>query len=389
VVGVAPRRALAGSLLLAVAAGALLLRGPALGDDREAPAAPGPEYALGGTEITGTPLEPVEPFVLSYVTDDDTQGFVACRPAAAFRRSGMGGYRTMLNGWIGQQWALAANKLKFDPTRPGQKPLRVDLFEQITANVRVWRTNGPKPNGRLALGRFTVRTTEPVDWVALCRLFQLKVTEVRDGDRVYYRLKDSPFGPDGFFYCPDGRTLVVTGDELPVDSERRLLKHLRRATPPPAPVFAQGKDWDRSLRGLLLVALDNRGGRLSKVLKDDEPDDGDIDPSPLFEHVDFWTFRFDDRDDIEFRGVGTCPDAAACESTARAITTILDAVRQEAEPMPDRPHRHPLDAQAHRMAIGFFEKLRVERDGRSVVLRMSGLGTIAEFASLVAAGAVN
>ena len=91
--------------------------------------------------------ESPQPFDLSYVTDDDSQAVVAFRPAAAFRRSGMGVYRTMLNVWIGQQWAKAATALKFDPTQPGQKPLTVDLFEEVSASVRIFRRRAQNQTG--------------------------------------------------------------------------------------------------------------------------------------------------------------------------------------------------------------------------------------------------
>ena len=170
-------RALAASLLVAVGAGASLLHGPALADDPDGPTASGTKSVLGKLTGEGIVPESSKPFDLSYVTDDDSQAIVAFRPAAAFRRSGMGVYRTMLNVWIGQQWAKAATALKFDPTQPGQKPLTVDLFEEVSASVRIFRTKGPKPDGRFAWTMFTVRTTEPVDWVALLRIFKMDVIE--------------------------------------------------------------------------------------------------------------------------------------------------------------------------------------------------------------------
>lgn len=234
-----PRRALAASLLLAVAAGALLLlHGPLRADDPSGRAASASGHVLGEPSGAVTVQRSMKPFDLSYVIDDDSQGIVGFRPAAAFGRSGMGSYRTMLNVVIGQQWAKAANALKFDATKPGQKPLRVDLFEQVAASVRVYRIKSPKPNGRMALSMMTVRTTEPVNWVALGRLFRMKISEVRDRDRVYYRVKDAPLAPEMFFFCPDDRTLVVTGDESPADAEKRLLKHLRRDPTPSAGVRA-------------------------------------------------------------------------------------------------------------------------------------------------------
>jgi beta-lactamase regulating signal transducer with metallopeptidase domain len=384
-----PGRALAALLLLTVAAAASLLRGPARADEKDGPAAAGSEHVLG--ELTGpfTVRHRVEPFDLSYV-NDDSQGIVAIRPAAALRRSGMGVYRTMLNAMIAEQWAKAATALKFDPTKPGQGPLKVEMFDQIIGNVRLYRTNGPKPNGRFALTLSTVRTTEPVDWAALFRLFKGVVTEVHDGGRVYYRVKNMPvLGPELFFFRPDDRTVVFTGEEFPADAQKRMLRHLRRTAPPPAPAFAQGKDWDRSLRGLLLVALDNRGGRLANVLKGDDAEHLDFDPMPMFERSDLWTFGLDDDDQIEFRAVGTCPDGGASEAVARVIGALVDWARKQADaPEVQKTPRPAGEEKANRMARAFLENLRVEREGRSVLVRSAGLGTLAELASLVAASGI-
>ncbi len=385
-------RALAASLLVAVAAGAWMLHGPARADDGDGPAASGSKYALGELNVADTVLKSDRPFDLSYVVDDDSQGVVAFRPAAAFRRSGMGGYRVMLNLLIGQQWAKAASLLKFDPTQPGRKPPGIDLFDQVTASVRVDRTNGPKPNGRLAFTMFTIRTTEPVDWVALCGLFQIKITEVRDGPagRVYYRAKDFLLAPEAFFFCPDDRTLVCTGEELPAVAEKRLLKHLRRPTPPPAPVFAQAKDWDRFLRGLLVVALDNRGERLAKPLRGDDLEKGDFDPATLVDGADSWVLGLDDDDQVVFRGVGTFPDGTASESTARVIGGLLDLVgKRVAKPEADTTPRRAAQEKADRMARAFWKNMQVNREGRSILVQSAGLGTLAEFAALVAAGVVD
>jgi hypothetical protein len=228
---------------------------------------------------------------------------------------------------------------------------------------------------------FSVRTTEPVDWVALLRAFKQDPVEVRDGDRAYYKVKNPMFGPeDGCFFCPDDRTLVFT-------TEKRLLQILNREAPS-SPVFAKGKDWDRLLHGLLVVAFDNRDGRLAKFLENDEFDD--VDFTPLFEHTELWAFGLDDDDAIVFRAVATCPDAAGSESTSRAAEALLGAARKEFEdPGPGKPPRRDGEEKARRMALEFFKKMRVEREGRSVLLRSAGLGTLADFASLVAAGVIN
>jgi beta-lactamase regulating signal transducer with metallopeptidase domain len=384
------RRALAASLLVAVAAGASLLSGPSRAKDFDGPAASASEKAKGETTGAGTVPSSVEPFDLSYVTDDDSQAVVAFRPAAAFRRSGMGVYRTTLNVWIREQWAKAAQALHFDPTQPGQQAPNVDLFEQVTASVRIYRTKGPKPNGRIASTMITVRTTEPVDWVALLRLFKMKVSEVRDGDRVYYQAKDTALAPELFFFRPDDRTIVFTGEELPADSEKRLLKHRRRATPPAPPAFAQAKDWDRLLHGLLVVTLDNRGGRLAKPLRGDEPQDEYLAAlTSLAENADLWALGLDGDDQMVFRGVGTCPDDTAGDLTARAIGNLLDQGRKLLEsPKPETAPVPAAQKLADRMVREFLKNMQVKREGHSVLVQSGGLGTLADFASLVDSGVI-
>jgi hypothetical protein len=381
-------RVLAATVLLAVAVGASMLHGPARADDPVGTAASGAKSTLGKSTAAGSALDSIEPFDLSYIEDDESQVVVAFRPAAAFRRSGMGLYRTTLNVWIAQQWAKTVNKLKFDPTRPGQGPLNVDMFDQVTAGVRVYRTKGPAPNGRFALTTFTIRTTEAFDWVALLRLFKMNVVEVREGDHVYYRCKDTPLATEVFFYRPDDRTVVFTGELLPAEAEKRLLERLRRATPPPAPAFARGKDWDQSLRGLLLVALDNRGGRLASPIRGDGPPDDGISAvlSPI-ERVDLWTLGLDDNDSIVFRGVGSCPDGVASESTARAIGQLVDqALKQLETPKAEATPRSASQEKAYQMARTFLRTIRVEHEGQSILVRSAGPGTLADFASLVAGG---
>jgi hypothetical protein len=155
-------------------------------------------------------------------------------------------------------------------------------------------------------------------------------------------------------------------------------------------VFAQAKDWDRFLHGLLVLALDNRGGRLAKPLKGDGRDDEDLNPMPaVVEHAELWALGLDDDDQIVFRGVGTCPDGAASESTANAIGGLLDLACKELEAAAaeETPRRADLE-RAQRMARAFFKNMRVEREGHSVLVRSAGLGTLADFASLVAAGVV-
>lgn len=386
----AMRRALAAVVLVAVAAGAATLHGPARAGDSDRPAASGIEAGRIGRAEKGQSPGTLEPFELSYVIDEDSQAVWGIRPAAALGRSGMGGYRTMLNVAMGGLWAKAADQFKFDPTKPGQKPPRIELFEQVTASMRVYRVKGKKPNGRLAVSTITVRTTEPVDWVALARMFKLNVTEKRDGDRVYYGVKHTPLAPETFFFCPDPRTLVLSGEEMPAAAEKRLLAHLRRATAPAAPVFAQAKDWDRLVRGLGLLALDNRGGRLAKPLRGDGTDEEMLALTSMIDDAEFWALGVDNDDQLTIRGVGTCANESAGELTARAIVSVLDRARKQVDtPGARTKPRRAAEEKADRMGRALLNNLTVERVGNSVLVRCTGLGTIADFASLVAARVVD
>jgi hypothetical protein len=224
----------------------------------------------------------------------------------------------------------------------------------------------------------SVRTTEPVDWVTLFRALKLDPSEMRAGDRVYYKVNNRTYGPDGCFFCPDDRTLVFA-------REKWMLQILNRKAPA-APVFAKGKDWERFRRGLGVVAFDNRDGWLTKFVAD-EDDPHAIEATRVFEHTDLWTFGLDNDDEIGFRAVATCADAVVSESVARGAETLLGAVREEFEnPEPGTSPRRDGEEKAWQMAMDFLKKMRVERDGDSVLVRSAGLGTLADLAALVAAG---
>jgi beta-lactamase regulating signal transducer with metallopeptidase domain len=364
-----PRRALAAMLLLAVAGGAALLHGPALGDDN-----------TKDDEVKAATLIPppqgeksLAPFDLSYLPED-VQGLVAVRPAALFRRAGMARYRVMLNLWIAQRWAEAARECGFDPAQPGLGPLRVEMFEEAMTLVQYWRADGAKPNGRVGIGEvLSVRTTEPVDWVTLFRALKQDPTELRAGERVYYKVRNLTYGPDGCFFCPDDRTLVFA-------REKWMLQILNRKAPS-APVFAKAKDWERFLRGLAVVAVDNRDGRLTEFVAED-----DVTPLSAFEHANQWTLGIENDDGIVFRAVATCPDAVGSESVARGAETLLGAARKEFEnARQEKLHQQGGAEKTVQMVLDFVKQMRVERDGDSVLVRSTGLGTLADLAALVAA----
>ncbi|SIO34877.1 Signal transducer regulating beta-lactamase production, contains metallopeptidase domain [Singulisphaera sp. GP187] len=368
-----PRRGVSALLLLGVTCGVLTLQGPARGDDTDNKV----DNAVKAVARESRPDDQVqgEPFDLTYLPEG-AQGFMAFRPAATFRRAGMGTYRTMLNLLIAQEWTKAAIAFGFDPAKPGQGPLRVEMFEEVMGLVQITRYRDEKPRWRFTLGDvLSARTTQPVDWMGLCRTFQQVLTEVHEGSRVYYRVKIPALGPDGCLYFPDDRTIVFAG-------EKRMLQLLRRQTSA-SPVFAQGKGWDRSLRGLFVAAFDSRDGLLRTASLDD-PDHPEV--SNLFKDGGLLTFSLDNSDEIRFGGVATLGDTAASESTARAIPTFLKSLRERAGDPGAVASTDKSEERARRMFLDLVTNCRVERDGQSVVLRTSGLGTIADFAALVAAG---
>lgn len=371
------RRGVSALLLLVVTAGVLTLQGPARGDDTdkvddEVKTVKRVPQSDDTFKVQG------EPFDLTYLPEN-VQGFVALRPAAMFGRAGMGTYRTMLNLLIAQQWSKAANAFGFDPAKPGLGPPRVEMVEQMMGIMTINQSSLERPRWKFMLGDVvSTRTTEPFDWVRLFRVFTKELTEAREGDRVYYKLNMPALGPDICFHCSDDRTIVFAG-------EKRMLQLLRRQTSIP-PMFAKMKDWDRSIRGLFVAAFDSRDGLLGKCLQD--ADSNGIDIASPFKHAGLWTFGLDNGDAIAFNIVATFSEAGASESNVRETQTLIETLRQAAsQPVPGAPAGKDHD-RARKMYADLLNGLRVERDGQSVILRASGLGLIADFASLVAAGVI-
>ncbi len=368
-----PRRTLAALLLLAVAAGASLLHGPARGDDGDTPA-----FGVEGVEFfaRGDDSDGFEPFDLSYLRGD-TMGVIALRPAAASRRAGLGRFGAALNAAVKNGLALSAAEMGFGNEESIKTPLRVERIEQVTFGVNIYQVEGPRgANRRIDSHSLMVRMTEPFDWIEQLRSWKLEPIEVRDGGLVYYTWKTPYPNYHPAVYCPDDRTLVF-------DQEANLLESIRRKSPI-KPAFARGDDWDRVSRGLFAVALDNHDGRWTRAFKGSRAEPLGI---PLVGHADRWVLGLADQDNILFQAVATCVDTLSTEPTAHAAEALLALIRPFAAD-PKAPRRSESE-EAHARMIGeFFTKTRVEQEGRSVIVRSAGLGTLADFISrVVAAGA--
>ncbi len=342
----------------------------------------------------------LEPFDLTYFPDA-ARGLVAVRPSSFFRAEGMASYRLSLNLLIAQQWASLAKRAGVDLASV-PRPLRVEMVDQVAAYLSVDHAGKAEEPRRVLLGDlFTIRMAEPFDWPALLRSWKQELTEVRDGDRTYYRMPNPAIGKDCCVYCPDDRTLVF--------AEETWMKKVLHRRAGATPDLAKGKGADRLLRGLAVVALDNRDGRLAKDLAKGEPEP--IELAPLFERADRWIFGLEARDGLALAAEATCPDDASASDTARAAEALLAQARRAADEFlaskPERPQEsretiflrrllapfiHPGDpggkkvADLARRVVGDLVKgLGVRRDGRSVSLGASDFGKVSDLAALIAA----
>jgi beta-lactamase regulating signal transducer with metallopeptidase domain len=374
-----PRRLLAGLCLLAIAAIALVLRGPvraAENDDvaRSSRAA----VPANLTDETTT----AAPFDLRFLSDD-TVGVVAFHPAATFRRTGMRRFSKL----ISEAAVLAFRddtKLVVDLSVPGRPSFSLDDIESIIVGIRFGRTKTPKnseaPNlHTLAFERPTIRTTAPFDWLRFLRQWHCEFREVADGGHVYYKivgLMKPLMGLNPCVYLPDDRTIVF--------EEEAAIQELVRRQKPFVPALIAGPEWDRVSRGLLAVAICNQGGAFAKDYDLGRPDDAVV--VSLFKDVDRWVAGADDADAIMLRAAAACRGDAS-KAVAGTVESLLKSQR-DAMTKSRKPDPTGVDFE-NRLGVLvrlLLTNLRVDRDDRSVALSARGLGTLAEFSSLVEEG---
>ena len=90
-----------------------------------------------------------------------------------------------------------------------------------------------------------------------------------------------------------------------------------------------------------------------------------------------------------FRGIGTCPDGGAANRPPERLEASSTCFAKSSRCPTRKPNpARAAEEKAYRMAQAFLKGMRVEREGRSVLVRSAGLGTLADFASLVAAGVI-
>jgi hypothetical protein len=348
------RRLAVALAMVGVALAALSLRRPARGEEPDEGAKPAEAAKREG-------------FDLAYVPED-AMGFVAIRPAALFRRAGMARFAAMADAGAAEMIAVISQVSKAKPDAPRSRPIRVEDIEQMTAGVTVGPIKSKKSvkNGathQMMFGGLTLRMVAPFDWPAQLRAWGMEPTAVRDGDRTYYRLSNKLLGEaPGGVYCPDDRTAVF-------DAEDRILRLMRRPAGW-APAYAGGEGWEHVRSGLVLVALDNRGGRWTEQLKPSRAEEVKL--AAVFEHAERWALGVSDADELSLRAVGTCVDGRAAEAAERATGAFLAITRKlvAAEGPEADPGLGRLKA--------LLDGLRVGREGRAVVVRSTGPGMLAE-----------
>jgi hypothetical protein len=372
------RHLLAGLCLLGAAVGVAMFRGPALaGENEKGSDAVKPDVpaARDGGTAGGTPFD------LRYVSDE-TEGMIAFRPAATFRRSGMPvtAFTALISDISGVEASDLAKQLKIDPSAPGRLRLGFDNIDWVITNLHF----GPGGNhpGKQEMHRFelhhpTVRTTRPFDWLRFLREWRLDFSEAHEGGQKYFKVTGilkSLLGQNPCVYLPDDRTIVF-------DEEARIQKMLRREKPV-VPAYLAGKDWEPFSRGILAVAINNHDGEFTKSYDLGRPDDAVV--LSLLKGVDRWMLGVDDADEIVLHASAVCRD-----DTNRIITRSVESLMKMArDALKDAETKQPSSESAERaarMAKNFLTNLHVGLDGHAVELRSDGFGTLAEFSSLVEA----
>lgn len=363
----APGRALAVALLVAVGLAASALRGPSPSLAADAPPEARRVAVRPPAEAAGAPKP--APFELSYVPHK-AMGFLAVRPAEIFRRPGMKPYLDALN--------VALAKVA---------PVKAESIEQATVGLSMQTRDRRKGEpGKFMMGGVMVRSVADFDWKALVEAnlkawggAEAELVEVRFEGRVYYKAMSAPLlGPAGGFYFPDGRTLVADGEE----SLRHMIKHGAGSRPE----STRGADWDVVDRGLLALAIDNRGGRWNLDAEVDTPEDLPI--AQLLQGASRWVVGVDGAEGLMLRAIATCGSDDAGRSVAGAAEALMARGRAALELARTTPPKGHEDAHRDllRTANDLLRACKVRRDGAVVDLSAENPVSFKDLATILTAG---
>jgi hypothetical protein len=366
------RRLATTAILLGVTAGVMTLRGPARGGEERPTAEAGarPEASASAAAAASSPL---------FYPHPGMSGVMVLRPARAARHAGMERILPALDEGL----APGAKKLGIDPKRPGFLRLELKDIDWVTLGITFGRTTRMKdedgrPLHTVMVHTPAVRTFAPFDWLAFLRQWRLECSEVRDRGGVYYRLSGPVaeiLGPNSCCYLPDDRTIVYDNEDV--------IRKMAAGGMPALPDFVHGPDWERACRGLVAVALDNRGGALAKACDLDRRDEAAA--LPLLKGVDCWTFSLDDADAMVLRAWAACDTGGVSAVVDRTIETLvkqgLAAFDRDASKGPDGSNDL-----AERMCLSLLANLHVDHDDRSVGVQSDRFGTLSDLASMVVGG---
>jgi hypothetical protein len=245
-------RAVAVALLGAVALLASALRGPArAGDDERPPVKEATRAAFVCPPWTHGAL-----------------GIYGIRPAALFADPALKKYAGLAN----QALAEVLKEMGASGTFPA-----IEDVEQVCGIVTHHYEENAKEGQRnaLLLSLQVIRTTHDHDWKAFINALVPARTAIAFEGREYYHarpddVKKAAFPgilriisgqdslPDGLcFYLPDARTLVL-------GSEEQIRQIIHRGGPE-VPDWVRAAGWEGVARGVMAVALTNRGEHLKKV----------------------------------------------------------------------------------------------------------------------------
>ncbi len=335
-----------------------------------------PVPASAGDDAQAPPR--LAPFDLS-AFPDDAHGVVAVRPSALFRAEGMGPHRLALNLLIAQQWAGLAKRMGVD-VASAPRPLRVEMIAQILVQVSAGpcKTNKGSTWTLSAGERAVIRMVDPFDWPAFLRSWKLELTEARAGDRAYYRVPNPFLGRRTCVACPDDRTLIVA-DEPEIGA---IVGRPAGA----ASAIVAGRGADRLLRGLALVALNNRDDALARALGRGTPESSDL--NLLFDHAARWAVGVAEAPGgLALEAEATCPDDLEASRTVLVGHLLKAVLRLDVRPAPPADAaKGPDPAPDSRITREAVERPTIVQDGRSVRVR-TRLGTLSEMASLLGPGA--
>jgi hypothetical protein len=322
----------------------------------------------GGKEVAeagqGAAKRP-EPFELSYLAPE-TANVVAFRPAALLGRLGeaaASGPALRLTMESGLRLLGVQGKLRLGPG---------DVEQLITwADFKFEPQQKEHPHS-IVLALHTVRCVKDFDWKGQMKEFFPAAEEIHHSGGVYYKQpkgeKSSGTLSGVCWYIPDGRTLVMDGE----DKLRRLLERTGKN----GPQFAWEDSWRQVECGLCAAVLDNRSGKLKAMLEDPK-DPVEKAVCSMMANVSWLVVGAGGEENGWIEGVMRC---SAPEAAGKVAGTVVDLLRQGRENLNAQGRKPSEKGQAE--MEGFVRRLlasaKLQRDATEVRLHCEAAGGFGE-----------